>query len=200
MASRRLFALFYRLGYTPWDGQPLRPRLRQLIEGSAAAEPLPPASALDLGCGTGDNAIYLAHHGWHVTGVDFVDRPLKKARSKAAAAGVTVNFIEADVTQLTRASLNTDFALIVDSGCLHNFPAKDRPTYVSEVTSVAAPHGYLFIVGYPPGARRGVLGITDDELINSLALSWTLVSTNDPDTPAAGELPLREYVFRRLPR
>ena len=64
--------------------------------------PLAPGTALDLGCGTGDNSIYLAKHGWQVTGVDYVAKPLDKARAKAAANKVAVNFAQADVTRLLR--------------------------------------------------------------------------------------------------
>lgn len=61
MSSRHLlFGLLYRLGFTPWDGHPLAQSLRDLVEGDNA---LRPTTALDLGCGTGDNAIYLAKHG-----------------------------------------------------------------------------------------------------------------------------------------
>lgn len=68
-----LFRVLYRLGFTPWDGHPLAKGLRDLAEGNGTT-PLPPATALDLGCGTGDNSIYLAQHGWQVTGVDFVPK------------------------------------------------------------------------------------------------------------------------------
>ncbi len=86
MASKHtLFRVFYRLGFTPWDGHPIAQSLRTWSrEGDDA---LPAGSALDLGCGTGDSSIYLAQHGWKVTGVDFVPKALEKARAKAAAAG-----------------------------------------------------------------------------------------------------------------
>ena len=72
MSSRQLlFRTFYRLGFTPWDGHPLPTSLTNLIEGD---RPPTPATALDIGCGTGDNAIYLAEHGWQVTGVDYVQK------------------------------------------------------------------------------------------------------------------------------
>ena len=99
MPSRqRLFRVLYRLGFTPWDGHPLSPTLRELVEGTAA---LATSTALDIGCGTGDNAIYLAKHGWQVTGVDYVDKPLEEARKKAATADVSVDFVKADATRLS---------------------------------------------------------------------------------------------------
>jgi len=83
MASRQLlFKMFYRLGFVPWDGHPLAISLQELIDGEGA---LAPGTALDLGCGTGDNSIYLAEHGWQVTGVDFVAKAVHKARAKAEA-------------------------------------------------------------------------------------------------------------------
>jgi SAM-dependent methyltransferase len=74
---------------------------RELIEGTADTPALQPEAALDVGCGTGDSSVYLAQHGWHVTGVDFAPKALEKAR----AAGVPVDFIHADVTHLSRAGV-----------------------------------------------------------------------------------------------
>jgi 2-polyprenyl-3-methyl-5-hydroxy-6-metoxy-1,4-benzoquinol methylase len=131
MASRHtLFRIFYRFGFSPWDGHPLVTRLRQLVEGTADKPALPPGSALDVGCGTGDSSIYLAQHGWHVTGVDFVAKALDKARAKARAANVPVNFVQADVTHLSEARIGSDFQLIVDNGCLHGMNDSDRDLYV----------------------------------------------------------------------
>ena len=80
VASRHnLFRVFYGFGFTPWDGHAHTKALRELIEGTADTPALPPAAALDVGCGTGDSSVYLAQHGWHVTGVDFVPKALGKA-------------------------------------------------------------------------------------------------------------------------
>jgi len=116
MASRHtLFRIFYQLGFTPWDGHVQATGLRELVEGTADTPALPAGAALDVGCGTGDSSIYLGHHGWHVTGVDFVPKALDKARAKARAAGVPVDFVQADVTHLTRAGIDAKFQLIVDT-------------------------------------------------------------------------------------
>lgn len=140
MASKQmLFRIFYRIGFTPWDGHPLARSVRDLVEGTGDTAPLAAGSALELGCGTGDCSIYLAQHGWRVTAVDFVAKPLERARAKATKAGAAVDFVQADVTQLSRAGIGANFELIVDNACLHNMSDADRDAYVREVSAVAGP-------------------------------------------------------------
>ena len=91
------------------------------------------------GCGTGDSSIYLARHGWQVTGVDFVSTALDKARAKADAERLPVNFMQADAALLSSAGVGTGFALILDNGCLHGMIDDHRDAYVREITAVAAP-------------------------------------------------------------
>lgn len=98
------FNLAYLFGYTPWDrggGKPLR-QLRELFEGPKA---IAPGSVLDLGCGMGRGTIYLAQLGWKATGIDAVGRALRVARRRAARAGVSVELVEGDITQLDRAGI-----------------------------------------------------------------------------------------------
>lgn len=196
MPSRQLlFKTFYRLGFVPWDGHPLAQSLRRLVEGDAA---LTPGTALDLGCGTGDNSIYLAKHGWQVTGVDFVAKAVDKARAKAEANKVKVNFARADVTRLSSEGVGANFGLIVDNGCLHGMSADDRDAYVREVTTVAAPDARLLLVEFVPGASYGVPGIEPEEVKRRFASGWTLVSSGDePALDHNGKNPARHYVFQR---
>lgn len=198
-SRRRMFGWMYRLGLVPWDGHALAHSLCELVEGDGG---LPAGNALDLGCGTGDNSIYLAQHGWDVTGVDFVAKPLDKARAKAAAAGVAVTFRQADVTRLTSGSssvpLGTGFDLIVDSGCLHGMSPDDRDAYVREVTAVASPGGRLHIVAFLPGASWGVPGIAEDEIRARFAADWSLVSSgSEAAMDHNGKDPARYYLFQR---
>ncbi|MGH3678422.1 MAG: class I SAM-dependent methyltransferase [Mycobacterium sp.] len=180
MASKRaLFRIFYRVGYTPWEGHPLATRLRELIEGTADAPALPPGSALDVGCGTGDASIYLAQHGWHVTGVDFVPMVLDKARGKARAAGVSVNFVHGDVTHLSQAKIGSGFQLIVDTGTLHGMSDRDRDLYVHEITVAAAPRARLLIVAIKPGGPLRFLRADRAEIERRFTPAWTLLSAAD---------------------
>jgi SAM-dependent methyltransferase len=196
MSSRQLlFKTFYRLGFVPWDGHPLATSLQQLIEGDGA---LPPGTALDLGCGTGDNSIYLAEHGWQVTGVDFVAKAVDKARAKAAAKKVDANFARADVTRLSSEGVGSNFGLIVDNGCLHGMSPDDRDAYVREVTAVAAPDARLLLVEFITGGSYGVPGIDPDEVKRRFAADWTLLSSGDePALDHNGKNPARHYLFAR---
>jgi 2-polyprenyl-3-methyl-5-hydroxy-6-metoxy-1,4-benzoquinol methylase len=198
MASKHaLFRIFYRIGFTPWDGHPLGQRLRDLIEGTGDTPALPAGSALEVGCGTGDCSIYLAQHGWRITAVDFVRKPLEKARAKADAAGVSVNFVQGDVTHLTEAGIGTGFGLIVDNGCLHNMSDDDRDAYVREISAVAAPDARLLIVAFIPGGRLGVRGVDSAEMERRFTPAWTLVSDGDERKLDRTETPTRYYLFQR---
>ena len=77
------FRVAYLVGFKPWDSGVPPPELVAVVEG---ADRLSPGKALDVGCGTGTNSIYMARHGWDVTGVDFVPRAINTAKRKAKAA------------------------------------------------------------------------------------------------------------------
>jgi SAM-dependent methyltransferase len=196
MASRQLlFKTFYRLGFVPWDGHPLPTSLRNLIEGE---NPLTPGTALDIGCGTGDNSIYLAKHGWRVTGVDFVVKAVDKARAKASANKLDIKFAQADATRLSSEGVGTNFDLIVDNGCLHGMSPEDRDAYVREVASVAAPGARLLLVEFVTGGSFGVPGIDPTEVEQRFAADWTLLSSgSEPAMNHNGKDPGRFYVFAR---
>jgi SAM-dependent methyltransferase len=198
MSSKQLlFKVMYRLGFTPWDEHPLATSLQELVEGRDGSPPLPAGTALDIGCGTGDSSIYLAKHGWKVTGVDFVAKALDKARAKAAANKVSVNFAQADATRLGSEGVGKDFALIIDNGCLHGMSDEDRDAYVREVTAVAAPDARLLIVAFPPGSFP-VRGITSADIEQRFRQDWELVSAGDePGLSIKDRFKARHYLFAR---
>jgi len=159
-------SLFYRLAYRSgrprWDSTEPRPELVELAQGRL------PGRALDLGCGTGTDSIYLASQGWEATGVDFAPQAIAMARSRAAASGSSASFAAGDVTRLREAGVRGDFDLVVDIGCYHGIPAGRRDAYVAEVAAVTAPGADLYLAGVsnPPAAWRllGARGINADDL------------------------------------
>ena len=138
--GRRWYDVVYRTLST--TGLRIRERgmpaaaLVAVVEGPGAPAP---GRALDVGCGSGMDSVYLARHGWDVTGVDQVPRARALARRRAAAAGVDVRFVLGDVTRLGELGLGAGYALLLDFGCLHTLPADRRDAYVAGVSGVAAP-------------------------------------------------------------
>lgn len=192
---RRTFQTLYGVGFAPWDGHALATGLTDLIEGGTLTR----GRALDIGCGTGDNAIYLARNGWRVTGIDFVETPLRTARAKAAKiSGLSVEFVRADVTRLRKAGIGPTFDLIIDSGCLHGMDGQDRSAYVDEVTAVAAPDARLLIVAFVPGGRLSVPGIRPVEVEKRFAPGWEMSAQGDePTLDPDGKGRARHYLLRR---
>jgi SAM-dependent methyltransferase len=158
-----VYRLIYRIGLVFWERRVSPPELIELVEGATGQ---PAGRALDLGCGTGTDTIYLATHGWAVTGIDMVPKALTMARRKAAAAGVSPRFVEGDVTRLQDLGLDDDHTLVLDFGCYHTLPEDQRDAYITSVSSVTGPGGTLLLFGFsqPPRAAPMHAGVTADEV------------------------------------
>jgi SAM-dependent methyltransferase len=161
-----LYTLMYRRGRPPWDTGISPPELAAAVEGPEA---LPPGRALDIGCGTGTNCLYLASHGWHATGIDFAGNAIAKAHEKARAAGElagSATFIRADATHLDGRDLGAPFTLLLDLGCFHSIPIEKRPSYVVGAARYAAPSALFLLYAFGPrdlgGGRMG--GVTPDDV------------------------------------
>src|SRR5258708_29311804 len=139
----------YRLGLTVWERRVPPTDLVALVEAPGAP---PPGRALDIGCGTGTDSVYLAEHGWEVTGVDMVPRALAAARRRAAGAGVSPRYVEGDVTRLRELGVGEGYTLLVDFGCFHTLPDDRRGPYVESVSEVAAAGATMLLYGFsrPP--------------------------------------------------
>lgn len=141
----------YESGNTPWDlGQPDF----NLVE-TVTGRPVPACKALDIGCGTGDNSIWLARKGFKVTGTDVADIALEKAREKAAHANIDCNFILVDF--LRNKIEGMPFGFIFDRGCFHSFNLEeDRKRFAQNAAAHLGEAGlWLTLAGNADEDRRG---------------------------------------------
>ncbi len=126
----------YETGDVPWDAELPPPEVMGIVER------LPPGRALDLGCGYGRTAIYLAQHGWQVDAVDFVELALEEAERRAAEAGAEVAFHHGSVTDLD--FLDGPYDLAVDVGCGHALDKEALRAYRDELRRLLRP-GAVFL-------------------------------------------------------
>jgi SAM-dependent methyltransferase len=194
-----IYRILYRVGFTPWDTDKVPSELRELVEGEAA---LPPGRALDIGCGTGTQSVYIASHGWKVTGVDNVEQPLKRARARSAAVAVAVNWVKADVTRLDAAGLDPGYTLLLDRGCFHGLSDEERAGYVRGVSGLAAPGAVLEMMCF--GHNRvpvGPRGVDRGEIERRFGADWELESDAADSGPGPagplGNVPRTWYRLRR---
>lgn len=126
----------YREGTPPWDmGTPKRELVQVLAEGR-----VPVGTALDLGCGTGADAIYLARRGFEVTAVDCSAMALERAHTRAEMAGALVRFVLADVFSFGPKAGPFDF--VYDGGFYHTERQTELRRYLDLLWRVTKPGSY----------------------------------------------------------
>ena len=139
-----LYSTLYRLRVAPWDA--LRPEISELV-GSGRIPVERFRNVVDLGCGTGREAVYLAERGYRVTGVDYTKVALRRARRRAARAGVAdrCRFVDGDVTRPDRLGLRGSFDLLLDFGTLDDLNPSDRQAMAAAVYRLSHP-GSVFVL------------------------------------------------------
>lgn len=123
----------YQDDQVPWD-DPLPPP-----EILTTAERLGPGRVLDLGCGYGRAAIYLAGMGWNAVGIDFIPKAIAVATERAAESGLAdrARFYQASADDL--AFLDDQFDLAIDVGCMHSFTEEMLIAYGQELRRLLKP-------------------------------------------------------------
>jgi SAM-dependent methyltransferase len=152
-----IYRLLYRLTRPGWDTGITPP---EVVDAFSAGD-IPPGPALDLGCGTGTNVIYMAKQGRQAFGVDFVSRAIATAAEKARQAGAAgqTRFLVGDVTKLGRLGLPL-CAFALDMGCFHGLSTEQQGHYAAGLSTQLTPGGRFMLYAADPlkegGFRFGV--------------------------------------------
>jgi 2-polyprenyl-3-methyl-5-hydroxy-6-metoxy-1,4-benzoquinol methylase len=166
--TREVFESAYA-GKAPWDIE--RPQ-KAFVENAGRIT----GAVLDAGCGTGENALYLASLGRHVTGIDYLDVPIQRAKKKAAQRNLQVDFRVMDALNLKAAK--DRFDNVIDCGLFHVFSDEDRPRYVEGLATVLRPGGCLFLMCFSdeePGTQ-GPRRVSKKELHQAFGTGWKIES------------------------
>lgn len=193
----------YRSGQTPWDTGITPPEVQKFWEEQA----LPAAGtfALDIGCGTGLNTLFLARQGLCTLGFDLSGQALRLARSRLEAfngselltRGGKAIFVQADVSRLPIGSLGAAYAL--DIGCLHSLPDARRPAYSEGVCRSLSAGGFFHLYVFDrmasdgPGAR----GMYEGEVASLFDGELEIVSEEMGVASNRASRPSRWYLLRK---
>jgi cyclopropane fatty-acyl-phospholipid synthase-like methyltransferase len=155
-------------GVPPWDiGRP-QPEFVRLAEAGKID-----GDVLDVGCGTGENALYLAKMGHDVWGIDAATMAVAKARAKARSRGLIATFLVHDALQLPR--LNRTFRTIIDSGLFHIFSDEERHRFVQGLAAALRPQGTYFMLCFSkcePADWGGPRQVTREEIRAVFRPGW----------------------------
>jgi SAM-dependent methyltransferase len=165
------FEWAYRGGEPPWDiGRP-QPSIVRLAEEGAIE-----GTVLDVGCGTGENALYLASRGLDVLGVDAAPTAIERARAKASVRDIRVEFLVADALALD--GLGRTFDVSIDCGLFHTFSDTDRIRFEQSLHATLRAGARYFLLCFSEhqpgdvGPRR----VTEREIRETFARRWTVDS------------------------
>ena len=151
MADENSFKERYQAGDTPWDiGKPDS----NLIQ-NVTTMPIRPCKALEIGCGTGNNAIWLSQQNFHVLGIDTSEIAIEKAKEKASKANTKCAFMVSDI--LTSHVEGAPFGFAFDRGCFHTLSSdKERKKFAENVNGHLEKDGlWLSLLGNADEQRVG---------------------------------------------
>lgn len=180
------YRLAYAIGFHPWEDlaehPPFAGKLLELVAREEDGRDPPYGPALDLGTGSAVWGVQLAKRGWRVTGVDIVEKALRRARERIDEAGVEMRLVHGDVTALRQADVGSSFRLVLDTGTFHGLSDDQRAAMGREVSAIAAPHASVLLDCFAP-LRRGPLPRGASRAAVEAAFpGWDVTDVEDADT------------------
>ncbi len=179
----------YLTGDLPWDTNRPSAELQRVLR----EEQVRPCRAVELGCGTGTNSVWLAQQGFDMVSIDLAPAAIEAARKRADAAGVRVDFRVADV--LTVADLPGPFAFFFDRGCYHAVRRLDAAGYVRQLDRITAPDAVGLVLTGNANEKhdQGPPVVSEEEIRRELGERFTIerlrefrFDTNAGDPPFLG--------------
>lgn len=167
--EQQLFEQMYQ-GQAPWDTGRPQPAIVALAEAGRIR-----GSVLDVGCGTGENVLYLAARGHDCCGIDFVPVAIERAKAKAAERGIKAEFLVGNALELNK--LDKKFDTVIDCGLFHTFADEERPAFTQGLGQVLRPGGLLHVLCFSdeePGTE-GPRRITQQEIRDSFRNGWKVL-------------------------
>jgi cyclopropane fatty-acyl-phospholipid synthase-like methyltransferase len=151
------YELAYKIGFHPWEDlaehPPFAGKLLELVAREEDGREPPYGPALDLGCGSAVWGVRLAKRGWEVTGVDVVEKALRRARERIQAAGLEIRLVHGDVTALREADVGTGFRLVLDTGTFHGLTDAQQGAMGREVSAICADDATVMLDCFSPRHR-----------------------------------------------
>jgi len=141
-----------------WDSGIPAPELLRFIQGK------PPGNAIDIGCGTGTNLLYLVQHQWTITGIDYAVLAIRKAQYKLQ--GYPATLLVADGTGLSSLDLPGPYDLALDMGCFHSLSNHDRKEYVQGLAKWIHRNGTFMVYAFQPCRPDDRTGIAKAEMLD----------------------------------
>jgi cyclopropane fatty-acyl-phospholipid synthase-like methyltransferase len=165
--------LAYRSG-APWDSGVPADELMELVQGGRVRV----GRALDIGCGTGTNVLYLAEKGFDVTGVDISKVAVRKAAAKARERDLKCSFYVMNFLDTEAVSrIFSTFDVVLDAGCFHSLSAQDRLRYKGSLKVISRAGSMYLLWCFLRGSRwsYGPRGVDQDEAERTLSNEFRVV-------------------------
>jgi cyclopropane fatty-acyl-phospholipid synthase-like methyltransferase len=166
--DQQLFEQMYQ-GQAPWDTGRPQPAIIKLTEAGQIR-----GSVLDVGCGTGENVVYLAAKGHESWGMDFVPVVIERAKAKATERGINAHFIVGNALELGK--LGRQFDTVIDCGLFHTFSDEERGAFVRSLTEVLRANGVLYLLCFSdeqPGTE-GPRRVSQQEIRDTFHDGWSV--------------------------
>ena len=182
------YKLAYSIGFHPWEDaerhNPFVEKITQILEREESGSSAPYGKALDIGCGSGVWAIYLAKRGWEVTGVDIVNKALRRAEDRMKKESVNIQLVKDDATELHK--IGKSYKLLLDTGTFHGLSHSQRIAMGIAINKIAAQDATILLLVWDPKWRAFLPGGASRKEIEACFPDWVITHVEpSADKPEA---------------